>query len=47
VAHALKTPAKPTKRKPRPVAPVAPQPAPVAPTVTDMASRQLGLFDGV
>ena len=47
VAHALKTPAKPTKRKPRPVAPVAPQPAPVAPTVADMASRQLGLFDGV
>jgi site-specific DNA-methyltransferase (adenine-specific) len=47
VAHALKTPPKPTKRKPRPVAPVAPQPAPVAPTVTDMASRQLGLFDGV
>jgi site-specific DNA-methyltransferase (adenine-specific) len=47
VAHALKTPAKPTKRKPRPVAPIAPQPAPVAPTVTDMASRQLGLFDGV
>jgi DNA modification methylase len=47
VAHALKTPPKSTKRKPRPVAPVAPQSAPVAPTVTDMASRQLGLFDGV
>jgi site-specific DNA-methyltransferase (adenine-specific) len=47
VAHALKTPAKPTKRKPRAVAPVAPQPAPVAPTMNDMASRQLGLFDGV
>jgi hypothetical protein len=47
VAHALKTPAKPTKRKPRPVAPVTPQPAPVAPTMNDMASRQLGLFDGV
>jgi len=47
VAHALKTPPKTTKRKPRPVAPVAAQPAPVAPTANDMASRQLGLFDGV
>ena len=47
VAHALKTPAKPTKRKPRAVAPVAPQSAPVAPTMTHMASRQMGLFDGV
>jgi site-specific DNA-methyltransferase (adenine-specific) len=47
VAYALKTPPKTTKRKPRPVAPVTPQPAPVAPTMNDMASRQLGLFDGV